>query len=151
MLGSVGRDCRGRCRLFPQQAGVNSILLLEERHPLSLTSDGSSECHRNWWPNPEMLALMNRSIDLMGRLADESGNIFRMNRRDYLYVTADEKRAADLETTSHWIASLGAGPIRVHSSSSLYYQPAPAEGFRDQSIGADLLIGNELIRNFSPI
>ena len=95
---------------FLSKAGVKNILLLDERPPLSLTSDHSTECYRNWWPDPEMLALMNRSIDLMEALADESGNVFRMNRRGYFYLTADEKRAADLETSSHRISSLGAGP-----------------------------------------
>src|SRR5256886_11256899 len=37
------------------------------RSPLSLTSDKSTECYRNWWPGPgdDMVALMNRSIDLL--------------------------------------------------------------------------------------
>jgi glycine/D-amino acid oxidase-like deaminating enzyme len=135
---------------FLSKAGPKKILLIDERPPLSLTSDRSTECYRNWWPDPEMLALINRSIDLMEVLADESRNIFRMNRRGYLYLTAQEKKAAELETTSQQISSLGAGPIRVHSSSSLYYQPSPAEGFHDQPTGADLLIGNELIFKYFP-
>jgi|SRR5687767_1350216 len=94
---------------FLSKAGVKNILLLDERSPVSFTSDRSTECYRNWWPDPEMLALMNRSIDLMEALADESGNIFRMNRRGYLYLTADEKRASDLEAASHRISSLGPG------------------------------------------
>lgn len=129
---------------FLSKAGVKNILLLDERPPLSLTSDRSTECYRNWWPDAEMLAMMNCSIDLMEALADESGNVFRMNRRGYLYVTADEQKAAALESASHRTASLGAGPIRVHSS-SLYYQPSPKEGFHDQPKGADLLLGSDLI------
>ena len=135
---------------FLSKAGVKNILLLDERPPLSFTSDRSTECYRNWWPDPEMLALMNRSIDLMEALAEESGNILRMNRRGYLYLTADEKRASALETSSHRTSSLGAGPLRVHSFSSLYYQPSPQDGFHDQPTGADLLIGNELIRRYFP-
>ena len=135
---------------FLSKAGVKNIVLLDERPPLSFTSDRSTECYRNWWPDPEMLALMNRSIDLMEVLAEESGNVFRMNRRGYLYVTADEKRASDLEITSHRTSSLGAGPLRVHSSSSLYYQPSSKEGFHDHPTGADLLIGNELIHKYFP-
>ena len=77
---------------FLSKAGIKNILLLDERPPLSFTSDRSTECYRNWWPDAQMLALMNRSIDLMESLADESGNIFRMNRRGYLYVTADETK-----------------------------------------------------------
>jgi glycine/D-amino acid oxidase-like deaminating enzyme len=135
---------------FLSKAGFKNILLLDERPPLSLTSDRSTECYRNWWPDAEMLALMNRSIDLMEALADESGNVFRMNRRGYLYVTADESSIQGLETASRQISSLGAGPTRVHSSSSLNYQVSPAEGFHNQSIGADLLIGNEIIRQYFP-
>jgi sarcosine oxidase, subunit beta len=135
---------------FLCKAGAKNILLLDERPPLSFTSDRSTECYRNWWPDPEMLALMNRSIDLMEALADESGNIFRMNRRGYLYLTADENKAAELETTAHQISSLGAGPIRVHSASSLYYQHALNDGFQDQPTGADYLIGNDLIHRYFP-
>src|SRR5512142_181116 len=107
---------------FLSKAGASNILLLDERPPLSLTSDRSTECYRNWWPDAEMLALMNHSIDVMEALAEESGNVFRMNRRGYLYVTADERRAADLKHESRRISSLGAGPTRVHSTEDSSYQ-----------------------------
>jgi sarcosine oxidase, subunit beta len=135
---------------FLSQAGIRKILLLDERPPLSLTSDRSTECYRNWWPDAAMLALMNRSIALMESFADESGNIFRMNRRGYLYVTASETRAGELEAAAHRIASLGAGPLRVHSSSSSYYQCSPSEGYHGAPAGADLLPGSPLIRRYFP-
>jgi sarcosine oxidase, subunit beta len=135
---------------FLSKAGLKNILLFDERPPLSFTSDRSTECYRNWWPDPEMLALMNCSIDLMEAVADESGDIFRMNRRGYLYVTADEDKITDLENAARGTSALGAGPLRVHSSESLYYRPSPPEGFRDQPTGADLLIGNELIQKYFP-
>jgi glycine/D-amino acid oxidase-like deaminating enzyme len=135
---------------FLSKAGIKNILLLDERPPLSLTSDRSTECYRNWWPDAEMLGLMNRSIDLMEALADESGNVFRMNRRGYLYVTANESSIVNLEIASSRTSSLGAGPIRIHSSSSLYYQPSSAEGFHNRATGADLLIGNDLIHKYFP-
>jgi len=135
---------------FLSKAGIKNILLLDERPPLSLTSDRSTECYRNWWPDAEMLTLMDCSIDLMEAVADESGNVFRMNRRGYLYVTANEDKIPDLENASRGTAGLGAGPLRVHSSVSLYYQPSPPEGFRDQPTGADLLLGSELIQKYFP-
>lgn len=135
---------------FLSRAGIKNILLFDERPPLSFTSDHSTECYRNWWPDAEMLALMNCSIDLMEAVADESGNVFRMNRRGYLYVTADEDKIAELENASRGTAGIGAGPLRVHPSRSLYYQPSPPEGFRDQPTGADLLIGSELIQKYFP-
>jgi len=135
---------------FLSKAGIQNILLLDERPPLSFTSDRSTECYRNWWPDAEMLALMNRSIDLMEELADESGNAFRMNRRGYLYVTANENKITDLENASRGISSLGAGPIRVHSSELSPYLPAHPEGFHDSPIGADLLLGGAVIRKHFP-
>jgi glycine/D-amino acid oxidase-like deaminating enzyme len=135
---------------FLSKAGIKNILLFDENPPLSFTSDRSTECYRNWWPDAEMLTLMNSSIDLMEMVADESGNICRMNRRGYLYVTADEDKIADLETDARGTAGLGAGPLRVHSSASLYYRPSPPEGFRGQPTGADLLIGYDLIQKYFP-
>ena len=63
--------------------GAGRVVLVDERPPLSLTSDKSTEAYRNWWPGPDdaMLALMSRSIDLLEELADRSDNVFRMNRR----------------------------------------------------------------------
>lgn len=135
---------------FLSKAGITNILLIDHRPPLSFTSDKSTECYRNWWPDAEMLALSNRSIDLMEALADESGNVFHMNRRGYLYVTADENKIEDLRSASLRTSSLGAGPLRVHSSESSDYQPAHPDGFQGSPTGADLLIGNELIRNYFP-
>lgn len=140
---------------FLSKSGLKNILLLDEHPPLSFTSDRSTECYRNWWPDAEMLALMNRSIDLMETLAHESGNVFRMNRRGYLYVTSDENKIADMENASRVTASLGAGQFRVHSAKqgdreSRPYEPSHPEGFGDSPDGADLLIGNELISKHFP-
>jgi len=75
---------------------VREVVLVDERPPLSLTSDKSTECYRNWWPGPgdAMVAVMNRSIDLLEELAHESGNVFRLNRRGYLFATADPDRGS---------------------------------------------------------
>ena len=135
---------------YLSQAGIENILLLDERPPLSFTSDRSTECYRNWWPDADMLALMNRSIDLMESLADESRNIFRMNRRGYLYATADKNKASELENASRVTSELGAGPLRMHASDSSSYQPAQPDGFHHSPQGADLLLGNKLIRSHFP-
>ncbi len=135
---------------FLSRAGVPDILLVDERPPLSLTSDRSTECYRNWWPDPDMLALMNRSIDLMERLAEESGNAFHMNRRGYLYVTARKDHIPALRERAERTSRLGAGPLRVHSAGATSYRPSPPEGFRDQPEGADLLLDPALIREHFP-
>src|SRR5512142_497196 len=72
------------------------VTLVDERPALSLTSVHSTECYRNWWPGPDgaMVGLMNRSIDLLEDLARETGNSFHLNRRGYLYATADPGQVA---------------------------------------------------------
>ncbi|HEX2483197.1 MAG TPA: FAD-dependent oxidoreductase, partial [Methylomirabilota bacterium] len=74
--------------------GVRGVILVDERPPLSLTSDKSTEAYRNFWPGPDdaMVRFMNRSIDLLEELAESSDNVFRMNRRGYVFGTADRAR-----------------------------------------------------------
>jgi glycine/D-amino acid oxidase-like deaminating enzyme len=128
--------------------GVRDVVLVDERPPLTLTSDKSAECYRNWWPGPgdAMVAAMNRSIDLLEELARESGNVFRMNRRGYLFATADPARVAQFVQAARTAAALGAGPMRLHDRPSGEYRPAPADGFEGEPLGTDVLTDPALIR-----
>ena len=133
--------------------GVKNIILIDERSPLSLTSDKSTECYRNWWPGPDnaMVALMNRSIDLMEKLAEESGNIFHLNRRGYLYMTANPNRLPAFIHAASIPPELGAGPLRIHSGSHIdpEYIPAYFDDYANQPPGADLFLSQDLIhKNF---
>ncbi len=132
------------------RAGLRDILLVDERPPLSLTSNRSTECYRNWWPDPHMLGLMNRSIDLMETLARESGDAFRMNRRGYLYLTADPDKIPAFRARAERTSGLGAGQLRVHTEADSTYLPAQTEGWENEPAGADLLLGNALIRKYFP-
>jgi glycine/D-amino acid oxidase-like deaminating enzyme len=134
--------------------GLRNVVLVDERAPLTLTSDKSTECYRNWWPGPgdAMVRFMNRSIDLLEALAAESGNYFHMQRRGYAFLTADPARAHAFRTTAEEISALGAGPVRIHNGQpgAAVYQPAPASGYEDQPTGADLLLAPGLIRQHFP-
>jgi glycine/D-amino acid oxidase-like deaminating enzyme len=157
--------------------GVRDVVLVEPGAPLSLTSDKSTEAYRNWWPGPgdAMVAFMNRSIDLLEEIARATGNRIQLNRRGYLYATADPHRIPLLRRAAEEAAALGAGPLRVHGMpderpktndershpssklsslvlgrSSAAYIPAPAEGFENQPGGADLLLDQALIRKHFP-
>jgi glycine/D-amino acid oxidase-like deaminating enzyme len=129
-------------------------LLVDERPPLSLTSDKSTEAYRNWWPGPDgaMVDLMNRNIDLLEELAEESGNAFQLNRRGYLYATADLDHAETLKQLADQAERFGAGPLRVHSGgvAGAGYVPAHAEGYNGQPTGADLILNRELIFQHFP-
>lgn len=142
------------------------VVLVDEGAPLSLTSDKSTECYRNWWPGPDdaIVRLMDRSIDLLERWARESGNIFNLNRRGYVYATADAARSEQIRREAEAVSALGAGKLRVHGGDSAgkhgtggrespgddAYQPAQAEGFEDQPTGADLILDRKLIHQHFP-
>jgi glycine/D-amino acid oxidase-like deaminating enzyme len=129
--------------------GIKRVVIVDEREPMTLTSDKGTQGYRNWWPGPDatMLKLVSHSIDLMEDSATHSGNAFRMNRRGYLFATALESKAAELETTARQVSSYGMGELRVHRSPGRY-MPHRAEGFADSPTGADLLLGDEARRAF---
>jgi glycine/D-amino acid oxidase-like deaminating enzyme len=134
--------------------GIKNVIIVDERPPFSLTSDKSTECYRNWWPGPgdAMVSLMNRSIDIMEELAQESGNRFNLNRRGYLFVTADPARIPTFQRVAEEAAKLGAGAVRYHTGQpgEPAYVPAPARGFEHQPVGSDLITDQVLIRRYFP-
>lgn len=128
--------------------GFKKVVLVDERPPLTFTSDKSTECYRNWWPGPgdEMVRFMDRSIDLLEELALESNNFFGLNRRGYIYLTADPATAVAMAAEAQTISDLGAGPLRRGEG----YRPSPAHGWQDQPTGADWLTDPAQIRAHYP-
>ena len=124
-------------------------MIVDPRPPLSLTSDKSTECYRNWWPNLPMVGLMSRSIDLLERMAAESGNRFALNRRGYLFVSGDEENFHRMVEDAHHTSTLGAGPVRFHPGPSPY-RPSPPEGFIGAPEGADILVGADEVLDHFP-
>jgi glycine/D-amino acid oxidase-like deaminating enzyme len=133
---------------------VRRVALVDERPPLSLTSDKSTEAYRNFWPGPDdaMVRFMNRSIDLLEELAGASDNVFRMNRRGYVFGTADPARAAELGAMAKVVADWGAGPLRIHDGrpGTAAYPPPSAGDWRAQPVGIDLLLDRALMRRHFP-
>src|SRR5215471_6597372 len=108
---------------------VGRVLVIDELPPMSLTSDKGTQGYRNWWPGPDdtMFRYISRSIDLLEECASECNNMFRLNRRGYLFATAREQEVARLESVAAQVSSYGMGPLRKHPSDGPY-RAAPAEG-----------------------
>jgi glycine/D-amino acid oxidase-like deaminating enzyme len=136
------------------QQGWREVVLVDAHAPMSLTSDKSTEAYRNWWPGPDdaMVHLMNRSIDLLESWADASGNRFHLNRRGYLYTTADPARAQQFQDDAALASAQGAGPVRVYRTlaESAAYVPSQHRGYHDHPGGADLFLDRDAIRHWFP-
>jgi glycine/D-amino acid oxidase-like deaminating enzyme len=134
--------------------GIKNVVIVDGRPPLTLTSDKSTECYRNWWPGPgdAMVRFMNRSIDLLEDLAAESDNYFRMNRRGYAFLTADPARVQQFRETASEISGLGAGELRIHDgrSEEAAYSLSKTHDLDLELDGADLLLDPHLIRSRFP-
>jgi glycine/D-amino acid oxidase-like deaminating enzyme len=93
------------------------VLIVDPEPPLSVTSDKSTECYRNFWPAPELVGFMNRSIDRLDAWHHESGGRFSLSRNGYAYFTASasKERTAPSEDTR-------SGPTRIEASEA--YLPA---------------------------
>lgn len=134
--------------------GIEGILLVDKGAPLSLTSDKSTEAYRNWWPGPDgaMIALMNRSIDLIESLAQENNNPFHLNRRGYLYLTSDPGRISEYESIAEQAEIQGAGPARIHhgAAGDPPYLPHQEEEFTGQPEGCDLILDRQLLDEHFP-
>lgn len=85
---------------------VHDVIIVDPKPPLTLTSDKSTECYRNYWPTAPMVELMNRSIDMFEGLAEKTD--FGFNRNGYLFVTGDTSTLDDMAAQSELVADLGA-------------------------------------------
>ena len=139
---------------YLSEMGVDGILLVDQAAPLSLTSDKSTEAYRNWWPGPDsaMLSLMNRSIDLIEGFAAETNNAFHLNRRGYLYATAEKGRIAEFRALAERAEEQGAGRLRVHQGNpdDPPYTPHHSEKYLDQPTGSDLILDPDMIQEHFP-
>ena len=140
----IGAGIAGVSTAFHLSArhSVRRVVVADPRPPLTLTSDKSTECYRNWWPNASMVGLMNRSIDLLEQMTQESGNAFNLKRPGYLYVTADPDTFARMGNEADIASRYGAGQVRRHPGTDPY-------GLAED--GVDLLGPDELREHHSYI
>jgi len=126
-------------------------VIIDPRAPMSLTSAQSGENYRNWWPHRTMTDFTDRSIDLMEKIARDSGNRLHMTRRGYALAT----RAPDIDGL---IAELHAGygteasdHIRIHKKGAPgSYKAALSADWEGAPDGVDVIQDQGLIRQAFP-
>ncbi|MGN6572801.1 MAG: NAD(P)/FAD-dependent oxidoreductase [Pseudolabrys sp.] len=132
--------------------GADDVTIVDQDRPLSLTSDKSTEAYRNWWPGPdwEMTAFMDRSLDLIEDIARATGNRINLNRRGYVFASADASKTDFLAAMAQSAETRGAGTARFHDTAKSVYTPSPEHGFDFALTGADVVTDRDMIRRHFP-
>ncbi|MEZ5175630.1 MAG: FAD-binding oxidoreductase [Acidimicrobiia bacterium] len=130
--------------------GVTDIAIADPLPPLSLTSDKSTECYRDWWPTLPMFRLMSRSIDLLERYTHESSDRFTLSRRGYLYATADRSTLGAMVADAERIAATASMPLRYHARQPYGYRPADLDRWDHNPSGADVFLDGAGLRRAFP-
>jgi sarcosine oxidase, subunit beta len=126
-----------------------NVVIVDEREPLTLTSDKGTQGYRNWFDGPDdtMARFVGRSVGILEELADESGNAFRLSRHGYAFVTARPDMRERLRAQAVRLASFGAGAgaVREHPG-AVSYEPVAGDDWHGIPDGADLLLDPALVR-----
>jgi sarcosine oxidase, subunit beta len=145
--------------------GARRVVVADPRPPLSGTSARSTECYRDLFDTAPLVALMRRSIDGMEAHAAASGNMFRMTRRGYAFVSAEgEAMAKTYRAAAEAAHAWGAGPVRVHHAGAAADDYAPPDKdpdpeaatavpgcwARTSDVGFDVLWGRALVARHFP-
>jgi glycine/D-amino acid oxidase-like deaminating enzyme len=131
------------------EQGVTSVVLVDPRPPLTVTSNKTGANYRDWWPSAPMVALTRRSIELMRTLV-KSGAPFTMNRRGYLYLSTRPDFAGSAERLLEPYRRVDLGPMRLHRHSRAADYQLPARNGLAGPDGADLLLHPDFIRQIFP-
>jgi glycine/D-amino acid oxidase-like deaminating enzyme len=126
---------------------VPNVVIVDEREPLTLTSDKGTQGYRNWFDGPDdtMARFVGRSLGILEELADESGNAFALSRHGYAFVTARPDMREKFRAQARRLETFGAGAVREHPG-PVAYAPVIGEEWRGNPDGADLLLDPVLVR-----
>jgi glycine/D-amino acid oxidase-like deaminating enzyme len=69
---------------------ARKVILVDALLPMSLTSAQSGENYRNWWPHRIMTDFIDRSIDLLQGIAEDSSNRINLTHRGYALATRQD-------------------------------------------------------------
>ena len=126
---------------------VPNVVIVDEREPLTLTSDKGTQGYRNWFDGPDdtMARFVGRSVGILEELAAESGNAFHLSRHGYAFVTASADVREKLRAQARRLETFGAGANREHPG-PIPYAPVSGERWEGVPDGADLLLDPVLVR-----
>lgn len=130
---------------------IPRVVLVDERAPMTLTTAKGTAAYRNWFPGPgdTMVRFINRSIDLLEEVDGQSDHAIGLNRRGYIYLTANPTQISAFRAAALDFCARGGGEFREHPG-PVPYTPATSDGWRGSPDGADLITDPQLILRIFP-
>jgi glycine/D-amino acid oxidase-like deaminating enzyme len=135
-----------------QQRPQASVVLIDARAPMSLTSAVSGENYRTWWPHPTIAALCARSVELVEEIATTPNSGCQISRRGYAYLTRMPDTASLLRDLQNTYVEDSVGEIRVHDgrSAKSYLPNHVCKHWSQAPDGADVLLSEPLRQQHFP-
>ena len=131
--------------------GLSNVTVVDAAQPMAFTSAHSGDNYRNWWPHPAMAAFTNRSIDLMERIADCTGNRIGMTRRGYALATRTNDLDEFVRELRFGFGDTAGDFPRIHAHASApTYRRAGFREWSDAPTGVDILRNEGLIGKVFP-
>ena len=149
----IGAGIIGICTAYylAKNHKLSNIVLIDRNNPMSLTSAASGENYRNWWPQPEMFAFINRSIDLMEDIAKATKNRINMTRRGYALSTRQTNIDALIGELNNGMDSSDGKLLRYHNNfTSSHYIESLTQNWETVPSGVDILQNRQLIQSVFP-
>ena len=130
---------------------LSNIVLIDRNNPMSLTSAASGENYRNWWPQPEMFAFINRSIDLMEEIAGATKNRINMTRRGYALATRQKNIDEFINELKAGMDGLDERLLRHRAKQNCNsYLKSITNNWKTTPNGVDVIQNRQLIRTVFP-
>ena len=149
----IGAGIIGICTAYylAKNHKLSNIVLIDRNNPMSLTSAASGENYRNWWPQPEMFAFINRSIDLMEDIARETKNRINMTRRGYALATRHKDTDEFINELKAGMNGLDEQLLRYQTNSnSDSYLKSITNNWESTPNGVDVIQNRQLIGDAFP-
>ena len=149
----IGAGIIGICTAYylAKNHKLSNIVLIDRNNPMSLTSAASGENYRNWWPQPEMFAFINRSIDLMEDIARETKNRINMTRRGYALATRHKDTDEFINELKAGMNGLDEQLLRYQTNSnSDSYRKSITNNWESTPNGVDVIQNSHLIGDAFP-
>ncbi len=126
---------------------ARKVVLIDALAPMSVTSAQSGENYRNWWPHRTMTGFIDRGIDLLEGIAEDSGNRICLTHRGYALATRQDDISEFLSGLHTGYGTDAAELIRIRDRASA---GSYLSLLKEKQTGVDVITDRGTIRRAFP-